>query len=78
MAYDADSDNLACNCTHLSSFGGKFLVAPNAIDPIGDFALFATFFDNPISVVMVVTMWILFVGVGVWARRKDKADLAAV
>ena len=53
-------------------------MAPNAVNPIKDIVLFATFFSNPISVVMVVTMWVLFATLGVWSRRTDKADFASV
>ena len=53
-------------------------MAPNAVNPIKDILLFATFFSNPVSVVMVVVMWLFFAALGVWSRRKDKADLALV
>ena len=53
-------------------------MAPNAVNPIKDAALFLTVFSNPISVVMVVTMWLLFAILGVWSRRADKADFASV
>ena len=77
-AYEENTNDLECRCTHLSSFGGKILVAPNAVNPITDAALFLTVLSNPISVAMVVAMWLLFALLGVYTRRKDKNDFEAV
>ncbi|XP_014681546.1 PREDICTED: polycystic kidney disease protein 1-like 2 [Priapulus caudatus] len=64
-----------CLCTHLSSFAGSFFVQPNAVDLIEDIILFATFFDNPVTVAMTIAIWLLYVGLFVYARNKDRQDL---
>ncbi|XP_052099063.1 polycystic kidney disease protein 1-like 2 [Mytilus californianus] len=65
-----------CQCTHLTSFSGSFLVLPNFVDPFADAALFLTFFDNPIVVCTVIVVWFLFLAGVFWARKADKRDEA--
>ncbi|XP_063432942.1 polycystin-1-like protein 2 [Mytilus trossulus] len=65
-----------CQCTHLTSFSGSFLVLPNMVDPFADAALFLTFFDNPIVVCTVIVVWFIFLAGVFWARKADKRDEA--
>ena len=64
---------MICSCNHLSSFAGNFFVQPNAVD-LTDLSLFSTFFENPVSVVLVLCTWIAFVLLLLWARHKDRED----
>ncbi|XP_041369726.1 polycystic kidney disease protein 1-like 2 [Gigantopelta aegis] len=66
---------LHCWCSHLTVFSGGIFVSPNTVDPIGDIALFLTFFDNPVVVTLVLAVWILFIMLLFWARRVDQNDL---
>ena len=66
--------HLHCQCTHLTSFAGGFLVMPNTLDLQKDIAMFLTFWENPVGMAAVI---VILVGYGlllVWARRKDKTD----
>ncbi|XP_041362096.1 uncharacterized protein LOC121378062 [Gigantopelta aegis] len=66
---------LHCWCSHLTVFSGGIFISPNTVDPIGDIALFLTFFQNPVVVTLVVAVWILFIMLLIWARRVDQNDL---
>ncbi|XP_021075889.1 polycystic kidney disease protein 1-like 2 [Mus pahari] len=67
-----------CLCNHLTFFGSTFLVMPNAINVRQTAELFATFEDNPVVVITVGCLCMLYVLVVIWARRKDIQDQAKV
>ncbi|XP_053405410.1 polycystic kidney disease protein 1-like 3 isoform X2 [Mercenaria mercenaria] len=67
-------EKLECLCTHLTAFSGGVFVLPNFVDPIGDAALFLTFFDNPVVVTTVVIVWVLYFFLIHWARQSDRRD----
>ena len=64
-----------CFCSHLTSFGGDLLVAPNPIDFDKVFAGFANLASSGnISVLAtVVSMFLLYLIAIVFARRADKS-----
>ena len=67
-----------CHCTHLTNFGGGFLVAPNPIDFSKALSGFGDIASNPVVFATVVTIFgLYFVGV-IWARWRDKKDLEKV
>uniref|UniRef100_A0A8D0GTB2 Polycystin 1 like 2/pseudo n=1 Tax=Sphenodon punctatus TaxID=8508 RepID=A0A8D0GTB2_SPHPU len=67
-----------CLCNHLTFFGSSFFVMPNAIDVSKTVELFATFVDNPVVVTTVGCIFLVYVLVVIWARRKDIQDDAKV
>ncbi|XP_033373170.1 polycystic kidney disease protein 1-like 2 [Parus major] len=67
-----------CLCNHLTFFGSSFFVIPNAIDVSKTTQLFGTFVDNPVVVTTVVCIFLIYVLVVIWARRKDIQDDAKV
>ncbi|XP_032051683.1 polycystic kidney disease protein 1-like 2 [Aythya fuligula] len=67
-----------CLCNHLTFFGSSFFVIPNAIDVSKTTQLFGTFVDNPVVVTTVGCIFLIYVLVVVWARRKDIQDDAKV
>ncbi|NWW09404.1 PK1L2 protein, partial [Oreocharis arfaki] len=67
-----------CLCNHLTFFGSSFLVIPNAIDVSKTAQLFGTFVDNPVVVTTVGCIFLIYVLVVIWARRKDIQDDAKV
>ncbi|KAM9183006.1 polycystin-1-like protein 3 [Mergus octosetaceus] len=67
-----------CLCNHLTFFGSSFFVIPNAIDVSKTAQLFGTFVDNPVVVTTVGCIFLIYVLVVVWARRKDIQDDAKV
>ncbi|KAI3355885.1 hypothetical protein L3Q82_004435 [Scortum barcoo] len=67
-----------CLCNHLTFFGSSFFVTPNLVDPSRTAELFATFADNPVVVCFVGSLFLAYVLVAVWARRKDIQDTAKV
>ncbi|NWR19530.1 PK1L2 protein, partial [Emberiza fucata] len=67
-----------CLCDHLTFFGSSFLVIPNAIDINKTAQLFGTFVDNPVVVTTVGCIFLIYVLVVIWARRKDIQDDAKV
>ncbi|XP_076348157.1 polycystin-1-like protein 2 [Tachypleus tridentatus] len=65
-----------CSCNHLTSFGSDFFVPPNTIDFKAAFSnLDAKLKSNFGVLVMICTVFGLYVIVVIWARRKDKQDV---
>uniref|UniRef100_A0A8C7UXI6 Polycystic kidney disease 1 like 2a n=1 Tax=Oncorhynchus mykiss TaxID=8022 RepID=A0A8C7UXI6_ONCMY len=67
-----------CLCNHLTFFGSSFFIMPNLVDVSRTAELFATFSDNPVVVCFVGAIFIAYLLVVVWARRKDIKDIAKV
>ncbi|NWS67405.1 PK1L2 protein, partial [Crotophaga sulcirostris] len=67
-----------CLCNHLTFFGSSFFVIPNAVDVSKTAELFGTFVDNPVVVTTVGCIFLIYVLVVIWARRKDIQDDAKV
>ncbi|NWH66986.1 PK1L2 protein, partial [Geococcyx californianus] len=67
-----------CLCNHLTFFGSSFFVIPNAIDVSKTAELFGTFVENPVVVTTVGCIFLIYVLVVIWARRKDIQDDAKV
>ncbi|XP_076018063.1 polycystin-1-like protein 2 [Genypterus blacodes] len=67
-----------CRCTHLTAFGSSFFVTPNLVDPSRSAELFSTFADNPVVVCFVGALFLAYLLVAIWARRKDIQDTAKV
>ncbi|KAK9392829.1 polycystic kidney disease protein 1-like 2 [Crotalus adamanteus] len=57
---------------------GSFFVMPNTIDVSKTVELFATFVDNPVVVTTVGCIFLVYLLVLIWARRKDIQDDAKV
>ncbi|NXL57930.1 PK1L2 protein, partial [Chordeiles acutipennis] len=73
-----NSKSTQCLCNHLTFFGSSFFVIPNAIDVSKTAQLFGTFVDNPVVVTTVGCIFLIYVLVVIWARRKDIQDDAKV
>lgn len=71
-------DVIVCNCQHLSSFAASFVVKPNSIDIVKSLDMFLKPLQNPVGLVLVCILWLLFVFASLWARRKDKSDALMV
>ncbi|XP_035994541.1 polycystic kidney disease protein 1-like 2 [Fundulus heteroclitus] len=67
-----------CLCKHLTFFGSSFFVTPNLVDPSRTAELFATFAENPVVVCFVGALFVTYLLVVVWARRKDIKDTVKV
>ncbi|XP_036400112.1 polycystic kidney disease protein 1-like 2 [Megalops cyprinoides] len=67
-----------CLCNHLTFFGSSFFVMPNVVDVSRTAELFATFVNNPVVVCFVGAIFLVYLLVVVWARRKDIQDSAKV
>ena len=68
-------------CFLTTVFSGGFFVLPNPIDiyvDTVDTLLFLTFLDNPVVVSTVITIWLLYIIVLIYARRKDIRDRGKV
>ncbi|XP_061863851.1 polycystin-1-like protein 2 [Colius striatus] len=70
--------SIQCLCNHLTFFGSSFFVLPNAVDVSKTAQLFGTFVDNPVVVTTVGCIFLIYVLVVIWARRKDIQDDAKV
>lgn len=70
--------SVQCLCNHLTFFGSSFFVTPNTIDVSKTVELFGTFVDNPVVVTTVGCIFLVYVLVAIWARRKDIQDDAKV
>jgi hypothetical protein len=65
-----------CLCTHLTSFGGDMVVAPNTID--WSAISLDNLFSNPIVFAVVMSFIFLYFILLIPARRQDKKDLEKV
>lgn len=63
-----------CLCSHLTSFGGGFVVAPNPIDFDKVFEGFKNLSDNISVFATIITAFAIYILMAVWLRRKDKKD----
>ena len=71
--YETNDNKTVCHCNHLTDFGGGGpLPAVNEIDFGKALAGFGNLGDNPAVFSICVVLILLFVGLLVWARRKDK------
>jgi len=68
------SELIVCKCEHLSSFAASFLVKPNSLDVVKNLKMFLTPWQNPVGLILVLVLWVLFALALLWARRKDKLD----
>lgn len=66
-----------CQCTHLTSFGGDFVVPPNTIDFSTVFSLEKFLESMPVFITVIIVL-VIYVGTMIWARREDKKDLIKV
>ena len=66
-----------CQCTHLTSFGGDFVVPPNTIDFSTVFSAEKFLEAVPVFVTVALVL-LLYVGALIWARRADKKDVLKV
>ncbi|XP_037401275.1 polycystic kidney disease protein 1-like 2 [Pygocentrus nattereri] len=67
-----------CLCTHLTFFGSSFFVMPNLVDVSRTAELFATFVNNPVVVCFVGAIFLVYLMVVIWARKKDIQDATKV
>ncbi|TRY83191.1 hypothetical protein DNTS_000686 [Danionella cerebrum] len=67
-----------CLCTHLTFFGSSFFVMPNTVDPSKSAQLFSNFAKNPVVVCFIGAIFVTYILMAVWARRKDLQDKAKV
>ena len=65
-----------CLCTHLTSFGGDMVVAPNTID--WSAISLDNLFSNPVVFAVVMSFILLYFILLIPARRQDKKDLEKV
>ncbi|XP_059361535.1 polycystin-1-like protein 2 [Carassius carassius] len=67
-----------CLCTHLTFFGSSFFVMPNMVDPSKSAELFSNFAENPVVVCFIGAIFIAYILIAAWARRKDLQDTTKV
>ena len=78
MGFLTNANETHCLCTHLTSFGGDFVVAPNSIDWDAVSAGFTNLDENPVVFAVVVSIIAVYFIVLLWVRRLDKKDLKEV
>ena len=65
---------IQCLCNHLTSFAAQVFVVPNAIDfekALEGFAELFTSSSNPVVLSAVIVIFVIYVLLLVWARRRD-------
>lgn len=73
----SSEEEIKCQTTHLTTFAGGWVVAPNTIDWNFVFSN-ADFFKNPTLYVTEIMIVIVYIIAMIWARRKDRQDLEQV
>ena len=64
--------------SQVGTYGGGFFVRPNTIDFADSLAMFLTPWENPIGLILVGAIFILFFILLYWALRQDKKDVLLV
>jgi len=64
--------------SQVGTYGGGFFVRPNAADVDRSVEMFVTLWENPIGLVMVGAIFVLFFVLLYWALRQDKKDALLV
>ncbi|KTF76843.1 hypothetical protein cypCar_00034122 [Cyprinus carpio] len=67
-----------CLCTHLTFFGSSFFVMPNTVDPSKSAELFSNFAQNPVVVCFIGAIFLAYILIAAWARKKDLQDTTKV
>ena len=62
----------------MTDFGSSFFVMPNTIDMSRVAELFSSFAQNPVVVCFVGSLFLGYLLVVIWARRKDLQDTVKV
>jgi len=65
-------------CSEVGTYAGGFFVRPNKIDYAKSLAMFLQFWENPVGLILVGVIFILFLILLYWALRKDKQDALLV
>lgn len=68
------SRTMTCRCKHLTSFGGGLLVKPNPIDFDTVWVAFADIHNNMAVLATMISIFLIYILVIVWARRADTRD----
>nr|XP_033797153.1 polycystic kidney disease protein 1-like 3 [Geotrypetes seraphini] len=63
-----------CLCNHLTFFGTTFFIMPRTVDIRDTARLFANVSKNPVGVSFLGSIFVIYLLIIVWARRKDKQD----
>lgn len=73
---DTNDKLLQCRCNHLTAFGGGFIIAPNPINLDKVFTEFTRLGEtgNYLVLVMVCTIFGVYLLVLIWARKADMLD----
>ncbi|KAL0273142.1 UNVERIFIED_CONTAM: hypothetical protein PYX00_005886 [Menopon gallinae] len=66
------NSSMSCLATHLSLFGGSVGVPPNKIEFPGDFNVHMFLHHNLVMVAILLTVFILYVGLMIWAYFRDR------
>ena len=61
-------------CSEVGTFAGGFFVRPNKINFRESLKMFLTPWENPIGLILVTVIFLLFFILLYWAIRKDKQD----
>ncbi|KAL8606997.1 hypothetical protein ACOMHN_041386 [Nucella lapillus] len=67
-------DKTVCECRHLTTFAGGWVVVPNTIDWAYVFDNL-DFFKNPTLYITEIVIVLVYIVAFIWARRKDRKDV---
>ena len=65
-------------CSEVGTYAGGFFVRPRTIDFAKSLKMFLTPWENPVGIIVVGVIFILFFVLLYWALRKDKKDVLLV
>ncbi|XP_047119476.1 polycystic kidney disease protein 1-like 2 [Schistocerca piceifrons] len=75
IGHETTTTKMHCSCNHSSIFSGISFIPPNKIDAFYNLSLIIALYENPLVLVTVGLMFILFLITLLWARRRDVKDL---
>lgn len=77
VASNTTYDAQYCSCTHLTSFASTWIVPPTPLDFNYIFAN-AGFAKNLTIYITTIVIYVVFIFILLWARRRDRKDLLKV
>jgi polycystin 1L2 len=74
---DTNDTTTVCECNHLTTFAGGWVVVPNTIDWNYVFSNM-DFLKNPTLYITEIVIAAVYIIAVIWARRKDRKDVEKV
>lgn len=70
--------NVQCYTYHFSMFRSSIFVTPNLVHPLDEIHLFSTITNNPVCLILVIIIFIIYICLLYWSSIRDLEDIVMV